>query len=181
LTLLGVWLSACAVPEASPTPTQAPLFRPLPPASATPTRAPAASATSVPLGSPVPTLPCTNDARFVEDLTVPDGTVVSPGVELDKRWSVLNAGTCDWNAGYRLVRVGTSAIEGSAELALFPARAGATAEWQVEVRTPSEPGEYLARWRARAPDGTLFGEEVYLLIFVEEATAVPSASPSATP
>jgi hypothetical protein len=126
-------------------------------------------------------LPCTNDARFAEDLTVPDGTVVSPAVELDKRWSVLNAGTCDWGAGYRLTRVGTSAIEGSAELALFPARAGATAEWQVEVRAPAEPGEYLARWRARAPDGTLFGEEVYLLIFVEEATAVPSASPSAPP
>jgi next-to-BRCA1 protein 1 len=126
-------------------------------------------------------LPCTNDARFVEDLTVPDGTVVAPGVALDKRWSVLNAGSCDWSAGYRLVRVGTSAIEGLAELALFPASAGATAEWQVEVRAPSEPGEYLARWRARAPDGTLFGEEVYLLIFVEEATAVPSVSPSATP
>ena len=129
-------------------------------------------------GLPTATPFCQNDARFVEDLTIPDGSLASPGAELDKRWSVLNAGTCDWNAGYRLVRVGTSAIEGVSELALYPARAGATAEWQVVVRAPAEPGEYLARWRARAPDGALFGEEVFLLIFVEEPTAVPSASPS---
>jgi hypothetical protein len=116
----------------------------------------------------------------VADLTVPDGTIVSPGAEIDKRWSVLNAGTCDWVEGYRLVRVGTGAIEGPGELALYPARAGSTAEWQVILQAPEEPGEYLARWRARAPDGSLFGEEVFVLIFVEEPTLVPSPTITST-
>jgi next-to-BRCA1 protein 1 len=124
---------------------------------------------------------CENDARFVADLTVPDGTIVSPGEAVEKRWSVLNAGTCDWVEGYSLVRVGTGAIEGPAEQALYPARAGATAEISVGLRAPEAPGEYLGRWRARAPDGSLFGEEIYVLIFVEEPTPTASPSPSPTP
>jgi hypothetical protein len=176
--LLVVFVSACSPVAAEPSPTQAPLFRPLAPATATATQLPQAAASPTAISLPGPAAECFNDARFVEDLTVPDGTVVEPGEELDKRWSVLNAGTCDWTDGYRLVRVGTSAIEGSDELALYPVRAGATGDWQVVVHAPAEPGEYLARWRAHAPDGTQFGEEVFLLIFVEEIEATASPSPA---
>ena len=130
---------------------------------------------------PTATRLCHNDARFVADVTVPDGTIVGPGEAVDKRWSVLNAGTCDWVEGYSLVRVGAGAIEGPAELALFPARAGATAELRVDLQAPEAPGEYLARWRARAPDGTLFGEEIFVLIFVEEPTETPSPTALPTP
>ena len=168
-----------APPLASPTP--APLFRAEPLAS--PSAIPTATA-APPLPSPrVPTVTtaCQNDARFVADLTVPDGTIVSPGEVIDKRWSVLNAGTCNWVEGYRLVRVGSGAIIGPDELALYPARAGATAEIRVELRAPDGPGEYLARYRARGLDGALFGEEIYILIFVEEPTPTASASPSPTP
>jgi hypothetical protein len=112
-------------------------------------------------------------------LTIPDGSQVLPGAALDKRWSVSNSGSCDWGPDYRLVQVGTSDIQGPAEVALYPAQAGSTAVWQVALVAPAAPGEYLGRWQARAPDGTLFGDEVFVLILVAEPE--PTATQTVTP
>lgn len=117
---------------------------------------------------------CTNDAEFVEDLTIPDLTVVEPGSELDKRWLVRNSGSCDWTAGYRLMNVGGEGFEGAGEIALFPARAGASAEVRVVLLAPQDPGEHISRWQARSPDGQPFGDEVYLYIIVPTPTPAPS-------
>jgi hypothetical protein len=131
-------------------------------------------------GSPTPSI-CLNNAFFLEDLSVPDGTVVAPGEQIDKRWSVLNSGTCDWGPGYHLIRVGDDPLDGKDELALYPARAGATAVWQVILTAPLEPGDYLSRWQAMTPEGSLFGDEVFLFVSVHEPTPTPRPSPSPTP
>jgi hypothetical protein len=142
------------------------------PAEPTAYFAPAVTAPSTPPQStavpalPAPTAVCANSASFVEDLTVPDGSVASPGEQLDKRWAVLNSGSCDWGPEYRLVRVDSGDLAAPDELALYPARAGQTAVWQVEVVAPDEPGDYIASWQARAPDGEFFGEQVFILIEV---------------
>ena len=109
---------------------------------------------------------CINDARFVEDLSIPDGTVAAQEEVLDKRWAVLNAGTCDWSAGYRLVRIDEGLIEAPEELALYPARAGETGVWSVQLTTPKQPGDQRASWQAQAPDGSLFGDPVFVLVEV---------------
>jgi len=109
---------------------------------------------------------CINDARFVEDLSIPDGTQAAPDEVLDKRWAVLNAGTCDWSAGYRLVRIDDGFIDAPEELALYPARAGETGVWSVQLTTPKQPGDQMASWQAQAPDGSLFGDPVFVLIEV---------------
>jgi hypothetical protein len=124
---------------------------------------------------------CLNNAFFLEDLTLPDGSVILPGDTIDKRWSVLNSGTCDWGPGYQLVRIGDDPLEGPDEIALYPARAGGTATWQVILSVPFEPGDYLSRWQARTPQGSLFGDEVFLFISVREPTPTPRPSPSPTP
>lgn len=114
---------------------------------------------------------CTDAARFVEDLTLPDGTVVGPGTVLDKRWSVQNAGSCDWGPDYRLVQIDNDGLTGPAEVAIYPARAGTAAVWQVELQAPMVPGEYSSRWQARAPDGSFFGDPVFVIVVV--GTAAP--------
>ena len=124
---------------------------------------------------------CINNARFLEDLTIPDGSVVGPGATLDKRWSVQNGGSCDWGPGYNLVRLGEDQFSGPDELALYPARAGTAAVWQVVLEAPMEPGDYFSRWQARTPTGSLFGDEVFLLISVKSPTPTPSPEPSPTP
>lgn len=129
--------------------------------------------------SPTPLASCVDGAEFLEDLTLPDGTEVLPGAALDKRWLILNRGSCAWGPEYRLVRLGESRIEGPRELALYPAVPGSQAVWQVAMMAPLEKGEYISRWQARAPDGTLFGDEVYVLIVVNPAPLTPTAIPTA--
>jgi hypothetical protein len=109
---------------------------------------------------------CIDDARFVEDLTIPDGQRVEVGEVLDKRWAVLNSGTCDWSAGYRLVRIDEGLIEAEQELALYPARAGETGVWSIQLIAPRQTGEQIASWQAQAPDGSFFGDPVFVLIEV---------------
>ncbi len=143
-----------------------------PDSTASPTRS-ASSIIALPTATQLPaetqetgSASCINGARFVEDLTIPDGTQVVSEEVLDKRWAVLNSGTCDWSAGYRLVRIDEGRIEASDELALYPARAGETGVWSVQLTAPTQPGEQIASWQAQAPDGSFFGDPVFVLIEV---------------
>lgn len=167
--------------EASFTPT-ATVAPTLPPATPTATPRPSQTPTVLPPTatlSPTPTEgPCVNDAAFIEDVTVPDGAQFLPTQLFVKRWRVRNTGTCDWGAGYRLVLVGGEALTAppgvtpQTEFALYPARAGAEAIWEIPMRAPDAPGTYLGRWEARDPAGNLFGALVYVTIEV-----VPLPSP----
>ncbi len=154
--------------------------RPEEPASAAPS--PGATLRSAPTRRPtLSPVPCVNNAKFIEDLTIPDGSAVDPGSEIDKRWSVQNTGTCDWGQDYRLLRLDDSELGGAEEMALYPARAGSVAVLRVEVRAPNLPGTYQARWQARAPNGELFGDVVYVLVVVETAISTPTVGLTSTP
>jgi len=157
--LFGLWLSGCGTsPAATPLPTE--LIGPEP--LATSTHVPSTPAPPVVLTQSG----CVDQARFIEDLSVPDGSQVEPGALIDKRWSVMNSGTCNWGPGYRLVRTDGGSLGGPAELALYPARAGEAAIWQVLLTAPREPGEHLASWQAKTPTGELFGDPVFVLVEV---------------
>jgi next-to-BRCA1 protein 1 len=153
--------------------------------SATPPAA-AGTPTGTPTGRPGPVRrtatpgpACTNDAEFLADLTVPDGAQFLPGQTFTKKWSVRNTGTCDWGPSYRLVFVSGEAltaapgVPGRTELALYPARAGALAVWEVSMRAPDAPGEYVGRWQARDPQGALFGGVVFIKIEVVPLPPTP--------
>lgn len=111
---------------------------------------------------------CINDARFEEDLTIPDGEVFQPGAVLDKRWLVTNSGTCDWGPGYMLIRTDPGSFSAPDRLALYPARAGKDGPWTISMQAPSAEGEYIASWQAQSPDGPFFGDVVFVLFSVEE-------------
>jgi hypothetical protein len=116
--------------------------------------------------APTPEAACTNDAKFVEDLTVPDGTHILLGQTFSKKWSVQNSGTCDWGPDYRLVLVSGDALGAPSELALYPAKVGTTVAWEILMTAPLTLGEYTGRWQARDPDGNLFGALVFIKIEV---------------
>ena len=46
---------------------------------------------------------CTNRARFVNDVTIPDGTLVDRGEWITKTWTLENYGTCPWSENYKVV------------------------------------------------------------------------------
>ena len=95
--LFALWLSGCGTsPVATPLATVLVGQEPRPTFThAPPTPGPLAVLTQA---------GCVDQARFIEDLSVPDGSQVEPGALIDKRWSVMNSGTCNWGPGYRLVR-----------------------------------------------------------------------------
>ena len=121
--------------------------------------------------SPTPAGPCTNNAHFEADLTVPDGTQFLPGQPIDKQWRVRNTGTCDWGADYRLVLVSGNALGAPSEVALYPARGGTEAILELNMVAPQEPGAYTGRWQARSPTAKLFGDRIFVTIDVVGITA----------
>lgn len=163
--------AACSPPTAGPTPegTRPGVTLIAPPAATATPPPPAPTDTPVPpigLPQPTATAPCTDDATFVSDVSVPDGTQFKPGDPIDKIWTVQNTGTCDWGADYRLVHVRGEAMGAPTEMGLYPAVSGAEATIRVQMTAPAEPGEHVGRWQARSPDGDLFGSVVFIKIVV---------------
>jgi hypothetical protein len=152
-------LAACGSPAGAPTPQ--------------PFSAPTVAVTPTPQASPFPTsIPasatpaCTNNLNFLEDLTIPDGTVISPGAAIDKRWQVLNSGTCNWDQRYSLFLITGAEMGSSSPQALYPALAGSEALIQILFTAPDDTGIYRSAWQAVGPTGESFGDPIFIEISV---------------
>jgi hypothetical protein len=117
---------------------------------------------------PTATSICTDNLLFVGDVTIPDGTVVSPGSSLDKQWLVQNNGECNWDVRYRLRLIGGDALGASVEQALYPARSGTQVNLRILFTAPQEIGEYVSEWQAYNEYGVPFGEIFFIKIIVEQ-------------
>lgn len=113
-----------------------------------------------------PTPACENDLQFIEDLNIPDNSVVQAGERLVKQWEVANSGTCNWDSTYRLHFVSGSDFGISPQLSLYPARSGTEAVVQIEFLVPETSGQYRSAWQAFSPGGEPFGDQIYLQINV---------------
>lgn len=110
---------------------------------------------------------CTDVLSYMEDITIPDGTTVKPGEELDKRWQVRNNGTCDWTYKYTIRIIAGDAL-GSPEIqALYPARSGSAAVIRMKLVAPQNPGTYRTAWQAYNENEEAFGDPVYIDIVVQ--------------
>jgi TolB protein len=168
---------ACSVPggatptvpqvgEASPTPTPTP-----PPADP---------------GTPAPDVSgpggCTLNGAYVADVTVPDNTEFPPGALFTKTWRVRNSGTCDWEAGTKLVFISGDQMGGLAQVPVGAVAAGSNTDVSVNLVAPSSPGTYRGNWQMQDPEGTHFGSVIYVQIVVPgAATEVPTAEPTEEP
>lgn len=115
---------------------------------------------------PTPTPVCSPNLTFLEDITLPDGSVASPGEQLDKRWRVENSGTCNWDSTYRLMHIGGPQLGVTAEQSLYPARSGTQASLQLIFTAPDEPGTYRSAWQAQDPAGEPFGDQIFIEIII---------------
>lgn len=167
ILLLGSGLAACrGAPASPPESGEVDLFRPPPAAPQTPLVFPLPTASPTPLPErmlqPTPTLACSNQLRFLEDLTIPDGTAVAPGAPLDKQWRVENSGTCNWDFRYRLRLIQGPDLGATPDQALYPARSGTQAIIRLLFTAPQEPGIYRSAWQAHDPQGQPFGDVIYI-------------------
>jgi hypothetical protein len=183
LRRVPIWLCVIVVLTACSGSPGFPLGRALPTATAyrAPTAAvpltplvaipPTQAATPKPVDFPTATPACSNNLRYIADLTIPDGTVVSPGETIDKRWQVENSGTCNWDQSYRFRLTAGSDLGASNEQALFPARSGIEFPLRILFSAPQEPGTYRSAWQAIDPQGQSFGDPVFVEVVVQPASA----------
>lgn len=114
-----------------------------------------ASPTSAPLGL-TPTSDC-DDADFVTDVTIPDGTVLNPGESFTKTWRLKNAGTCSWTPSYAVVFSNGDSMSGPASVALTTnVNPGQTVDISINLKAPSTSGNYTSYWKLRNAAGVTF-------------------------
>jgi hypothetical protein len=126
-------------------------------------------------------------ASLVQDVTIPDGTVVTPGVLMVKTWRLRNIGSCTWTTSYTLVFSSGSQLSGPAAQALAgDVPPGESLDITVNLAAPTTEGAYRGDWLLRNDRGALFGigsagaSPFWVQIVVvrpKTATPVPTAAP----
>jgi len=123
-------------------------------------------------------------ARFVADVTVEDGTNVSPSQSLVKIWKLRNESTVAWPENTRLAFVGGDKLANVEAVAVPAVEPGTEVDIAVDMVAPAKPGRYVGYWRLAAPDGTRFGQRVWVDITVippdTTSPAVPVSAPVTT-
>ncbi len=185
LALLAVTITACNMPSTAVNiPTQAPLqTKTTPTGQALPTNTqvsvpststatqlpPTATSTPAPTATPTPaptatslvtptSAACTDLAKFVEDVTVPDDTEMLPGQEFVKTWRLQNVGTCTWTNKYSMVFVNGDQMNATTPLPLPGSVApNATVDLSVTLKAPGTTGSYRGDWKLKNAGGVVFG------------------------
>ncbi len=191
ITLLALALAAlaCNAPPSrgsvtlTPTETSTPVFA-IDPTLLTPplTQIGEATNTPEPGTTPSPTAECTYWANFVKDVTIPDGTEIPAGSVFEKTWEIWNSGCLDWPAGTQLILTRGDRMGDTEVFPVLPTAANTNTNVTISLKAPDTPGEYTSYWRFRAPNGVIFGEEIFVEIKVIPAnTPTPTATATPTP
>jgi len=108
-------------------------------------------------------------AKFVSDVTMTDGCVVTPGERMNKTWRVRNSGGEQWAAGTRIVHVGGDPMGGPMTGIEVPrANPGEAVNVSVPLIMPQLPGRYTSYWRmiTPAPTKQKFGHRFWVTVQV---------------
>jgi len=99
-----------------------------------------------------------DQAQFVSDVTVPDGSSFAPGAAFTKTWRLKNSGTCTWTTSYTLVWAGGDQM-GSPVSTVLPVQVapGQTADLSVNLTAPAASGHYKGLWKLANASGVQFG------------------------
>jgi len=101
-------------------------------------------------------------ANFIGDVSIPDGTIITPGATFVKTWRVKNSGSCTWDAGYSLVHAGGDPMGGTLSVPLprivYPDQ---TVDISIELTAPMIEGIYTGEWRLKTRWGGTMGVGQY--------------------
>ncbi len=169
--LTGVALSQTAPLQPSPIASQAQPSNTVP--------APTIAQATISLPSATPTPNC-DKATFVDDVTVVDNTVMTPGQTFTKTWRIKNTGTCSWTPSYAVVFSSGNQMSGPTTQALTSnVNPGQTVDISVELTAPTAAGTYRGDWKLRNASGTAFSS-FYVQIVVTPGGGVTFAVTSVT-
>ena len=121
---------------------------------------PTATLTDIPTATNtlVPTVAICDWAQYIADVTVPDGTVFTPGAEFVKTWRLRNIGVCTWTTEYELSFVEGNGMNSEATVPIaITVVPSATGDVSLNLRAPIDPGSYRGYWDLRNESGITFG------------------------
>ncbi len=106
-----------------------------------------------------PHTPCVDAATFVTDVTMPDGTKITPNTPFNKIWRIKNSGTCTWTTNYKLVHVGGFLFGASSNAFNIQhgVAPGETIDLLVAMVSPKTTGTYQSDWKLQNAKGQVFG------------------------
>jgi Ig-like domain from next to BRCA1 gene len=156
-TLALTPLSALAIGSTSTTPLV--VFTPV---SGTPHAGGAAGSSSTAVG-------CA-DSIFVQDMTIPDGTVETAGTVFTKIWRMQNTGTCIWGAGFVFAFAYGTKMGGNFTITQTKdfVAAGVTADLGIKLTAPSVQNSYTGCWKMQTNQGYWFGQAACVTIKVSK-------------
>lgn len=203
LAAVMLTVAACGPKKPAPTPTmsvkaiytaafrtlmaQEATQKALTPPTATPTNTPfptlAPAATLPPISFGSATLPSggggasgCDDAVFVADVTIPDGSEEPAGKKFVKTWSLLNKGSCEWSTSYKLAFLDGDQMGGSDAFVPQTVPSGTVMNMTVNLTAPDAAGTYTGRWQMENAASQRFGNIITVVIKVGAATSTPGAA-----
>jgi len=122
-------------------------------------------------------------ARFVRDVSVPDGLEMQLGQRFVKCWRFRNESSHPWPAAVQLLFVGKNSDRlGAFDSMTVPAGAGLAPNAEIDVSVPLEapqqPGRYTAYFRLADGAGKRFGQRVWASVQVVDDSSSSSSSSS---
>ena len=113
-----------------------------------------------------------NNAVFGGDVTVADGTVMKPGQDFEKVWTVRNTGSCTWDEGYEFVFIGGDTALDPVNFKFTRAKdftaGGTSINIGIDLTAPLAVGKYSGTWRMRTDKGYYFGDLFSVYIEVKK-------------
>lgn len=159
-------LTAAAFTPTSLPPTETPV--PEPQATATASAAFTTDPTQIALGTPGQLCDNFSFDNATVDVTILDGTQMTPGQEFVKTWKIKNTGICSWGDGYGLIYAGyADKMEGQAVPLGTLVEVGQEVEVSVNFKAPIKIGEYTSAWQMANSKGIPFGKAIFVKIIVK--------------
>jgi hypothetical protein len=111
------------------------------------------------------------DMGFVEDVTIPDDTVIDAGSAFTKTWKLENTGDVNWTDKYGLTFVDGEPMAAITSTLPFTRAIPPeeVVELSVAMTAPQEDGTYTSWWRLTTPEGGEVGGSFYVQIVVDSA------------
>ena len=127
----------------------------VPNTSAPPAQPPAAIPSATSLSATATATSICDLGKFISDVTIPDGTIMSPNQTFTKTWRLQNIGVCTWT-GYSLAFDSGDAMSGAASSAIGTTPPNGTVDVSITLTAPGTPDNYRGYWRLRSAAGVLF-------------------------
>jgi hypothetical protein len=168
-TVVAEFTLTAAAFTPTPLPTETPTVQPtLEPPTETPTTTFATDPTQIALGTPGQLCDNFSFDPATVDVTILDGTQMTPGQDFVKTWKIKNTGICSWGDGYGLIYAGYADKMSGQPVPLGTlVEVGQEIDVSVNFKAPTALGEYTSAWQMANAKGIPFGKAIFVKIIVK--------------